>query len=98
MFRLAGQIIEALCAEGMPDKVAELMAPIDAALSAAPCAEGQTRFREKLTDAEEDVLQARYEDAPSVETLRPLLQKRAAMRQASLDYDHAEAARFGVSL
>lgn len=83
---------------GMLDKVAELMAPVEASIAGAACTAGTERTRERVTDAEEDVLQARYEDDPSAETARPLLQKRAVMRQASLDDDAAIAQRHRMTL
>ena len=95
-YRRVAQINAVLIAAGMTDKLAELMAPIEASQSAAPQADAV--HREALTDAEEDVLQSLFNAHRCVETLRPLLRKRAQMRQASLDLDQEHATEFGLTL
>lgn len=89
---------EALRALGLTDKIAELMAPIDASLAGACHDPEHAELRAARADAVEDVREADFRLNPCAATLRPLLQARAIDRQASLDHDRAEAARFGILL
>jgi hypothetical protein len=95
-YRNVGKINGMLVEMGMQAQLAELMAPIEASQCAAP--QPNATYREATTDAEEDVLEAAFEANRCVETLRPLLRKRAQMRQASLDLDIELAAKHGLSL
>jgi len=95
-YRRVGLMNQMLRRGGRDDKVAELMAPIDASVEGEP--QPDARLREGLTDAHEDAAQAAYDCNPCIDTARTLLQKRAAERQASLDHDREIAARHGMTL
>jgi hypothetical protein len=95
-YRQVARMNRVLCDLGMHWKVAELMQPVDA--SVAACPPPDTVYREAKTDGEEDSAQAEYARAPSVETARVLLRKRAQERAASLANDVEIAELWKVTL
>jgi hypothetical protein len=83
-------------ATGNFDGAARYAAPLEEVVAALPCPNAE--LREGVKDAEEDVLEHRYELNPCPETARPLIAKRMEYLGALMDDTRRIAAKEGITL